>query len=97
MVFICLFSVFNSLLSSDGRAATVAKVLAMTMIIVCTLTYMTVPYIGIFGAALAVLCGNACSMVMIAAYCLSDYDLRIRRMLVIQPDDFRYLLRALTH
>jgi O-antigen/teichoic acid export membrane protein len=94
MVFNCSFTIFNSLLASDGRAATTARVLATTVLLVCGLTYMQVPVWGIYGAAVAVLCGNVFSTVMMAVSCRERYAIRLHKMILIQGDDFRYLLRA---
>ncbi|MCP4191490.1 MAG: oligosaccharide flippase family protein [Planctomycetaceae bacterium] len=95
MVLMCLFSIFNSVLTSDGRASTTAWTLLISLLVVAAMTYFLVPVYGMFGAALAVLCGNLLSTVILAVTCRSRYGLKLMRMLVITRADIDYFVKAL--
>ena len=95
MLVMCLFSIFNSVLASEGEAATTAGCLARTLILVCALTYVLVPVYGMRGAAIAVLLGNALSTVMLGVVCCRLYGLRLSQMLFLSPQDVRYVIAAL--
>ena len=96
MVLICLFSIFNSVLASDGRAATTASALGLALILVAGLAYVLVPTWGMFGAAVAVLCGNSLSTAILAVVCRDLYGLHLTRMLLISRADVQYLIKALS-
>lgn len=96
MVFMCLFSIFNSVLASDGRAATTAKALGVSLTLVVGLTYWLVPKYHMYGAAVAVLIGNALSTTILGFVCCRLYGLRFSRMLVVHPSDLRYVFNALS-
>jgi O-antigen/teichoic acid export membrane protein len=95
MVLQCLFSVFNSLLASEGRAATTTFALAGTLVVVCVGSLLMVPTWGIRGAALAVLAGNLLCTLYLYAACRALHPISLRRILVIQRDDLVYLRQAL--
>jgi O-antigen/teichoic acid export membrane protein len=93
MVFACLFSVFNILLASDGRAALTTAALAGAVLITGALTLLLVPRHAERGAALAVLAGNAFSALATGLICRRLYGLRLRRMLLVGPGELVYLWR----
>ena len=97
MVLQCLFSVFNSLLASEGRAATTTLAMAGTLIIVVGSSLLLVPAWGIYGAATAVLLGNLFSAGFLFAACRASHRIAVRRILIMQCADFEYLIRSLRH
>ena len=95
LVFMIAFNVCSSMLASDGRAMTVACILAGTLCVIAGVTWLSVPSLGIRGAALAVLCGNAFTAVSSITVCARLYGLRLRRCLLATREDYRYIFKEL--
>jgi O-antigen/teichoic acid export membrane protein len=95
LVFLTLFDPSNNLLAGGGRAAITAWILAGELILVCVVTWLTVPSIGIRGAALGVLCGKAFSAILALAVCQRLYGLDLRHCFVANGNDLAYVRRGL--
>jgi len=95
LLFAAQLSVFNNLLASDGKAMITAWVLFGTLIVVCTLTFLLVPSLGIRGTAIAVLCGNAFNAIACGYVCHRLYGLSLVRCLVPRWSDVRYVHEAM--
>jgi len=91
LLFLPLFEVCNNLLAGDGKAMITACILAGTLCVVASVTYLTVPSLGIRGAALGVLGGNAFTGLVSLAVCRKLYGLRIRHCLLLQKDDWQVI------
>jgi len=57
-------SIFTSLLNASNRTVDVAKIEIVSSVIVIVLTFLLIPRIGLEGAALAMLIGSACSLIL---------------------------------
>jgi len=90
-----LFVVCQQLLASDGRAAAAAYVLTGTVIIMIAVTYLAVPGMGIQGAALGVLTGNAFAALAGMGVCWKLYRLNPLNCLFMRRQDIRYVRKAL--
>lgn len=90
-----LYEVCNNLLAGDGRATVMATILAGTLAIVAGVTYTAAPSLGIQGAALGALCGNAFTVTMGFVVCRRLYGLRIEQCLVLRRSDVAYVYAAL--
>lgn len=95
LVFMTLFGVCNNLLASDGRAAWSAWILAGAVLITIVVTSLSVPPLGIRGAALGVLCGNAFTALVSFGLCRGRYGLHLRRCLVLRRSDIVYMRQSL--
>jgi len=95
MLFMQVFGVCNNLLAGDGRAAIAAGILLGTVCIVGVFTLAAVPVMGMRGAALAVLCGNAFPAVAGILVCQRLYALRLRDCVVLRVSDVRYIMASL--
>ena len=95
LVFMCAFNVCNTMLASDGRAMTVTYIFAGTVCVIAAVTWLSVPWLGIRGAALAVLCGNAFTAASAITVCARLYGLRPSRCILATAADYRYIVRAL--
>ena len=93
--FIAISSPCNNLLASDGRAAITAWMLAGTVVVVGTVSYLLIPPLGIRGAALAALCGNGFTALSGLAVCARLYGLNPARCLILRRSDLIYLRGAL--
>ena len=95
LFFIPIFGVCNNMLVSDGRLLTTAWILAGTVIIVAGVTYLTVPALGIRGAALGALCGNAFTAVAGLAVCFRVFGMNPARCFVLRRSDVAYVVESL--
>jgi O-antigen/teichoic acid export membrane protein len=59
-----LSAIFSSLLNASNRAVDVAKIEIVSSVIVIVLTFILIPTTGLEGAALALLIGSACSLIL---------------------------------
>lgn len=91
-----LFSVFNNLLASDGRAGLSVWILAANVCTVVAVTFLAVPHMGFCGAALAVLCADGLTALLSVLICTRLYGVRIHNCLLIRPSDISYIRRALS-
>jgi stage V sporulation protein B len=57
-------TIFTSLLNASNRAVDVAKIEIVSSVIVIVLTFILIPTFGLEGAALALLIGSACSLIL---------------------------------
>ena len=90
-----LFNVCGNLLASDGRAGITAVILAGAFVVVSTVTYLTVPWLDIGGAALGSLAANLFTVVACLAVCKKLYGLNPLKCIIIGPHDFRQFLAGL--
>jgi len=90
-----LFNVCNNLLAGDGRALVTACILAGTVVIIASVTYLAAPAWGIRGVALAALCGNAFTALASFTVCHRYYHLNLLRCLFLNRSDLGYVLQAI--
>ena len=95
MVCVPIFAVCGNLLAADGRAGVTVKILFVAVLIIAAVTYISVPALGIQGAALGVLCGNAVSAVAGMIACAKLYGVRPHRCLILTRSDLRYVKNSL--
>jgi O-antigen/teichoic acid export membrane protein len=95
VVLLSLFNVCNNLLAGDGRAMVTACILAGTVAIIATVTYLAVPALGIQGAALGAFCGNAFTAAASFAVCHKFYRLNPLRCLLLKKSDLVYIRQAI--
>jgi len=95
VILMTVFNVYNNLLLSDGRAMATACILAGTVAIITTVTYLAAPALGIRGAALGALCGNAFTAITSMTVCSRYYRLNPLRCLFLRTGDLAYIRQAL--
>jgi stage V sporulation protein B len=61
---LAISAIFTSLLNASNRMVDVAKIEIVSSIIVIVLTFILIPLVGLEGAALAMLVGSACSLIL---------------------------------
>jgi len=95
LIAVTLFGPFNQLLASDGRAAITAWVLAGTAVVVFLVTWFAVPALGLRGAALGALAGNAFMALGAMVICARLYGVRPWRCVMLRRSDLKYTVQAL--
>jgi O-antigen/teichoic acid export membrane protein len=95
LFFIPIFGVCNNMLVSDGRVMISVCLMAGTLALVTAVTYLAVPALGIRGAALGALCGNAFTAVAAMAACASLYGMNPLRCFLLRRLDVAYVIQSL--
>jgi O-antigen/teichoic acid export membrane protein len=90
-----IFGVCNNMLVSDGRVGITAFIMAGIAATVATVTYLAVPALGIRGAALGALCGNAFTAIGSLVVCFRLYGMSPARCFVLRRSDMAYVVQAL--
>ena len=90
-----IFKVGSGILGGAGKAGITAWVLLVSISIMAVVTYFSVPILGINGAAIGVLCGNAFSILVVMALCARLYGIRLSRCLIPTRRDFRSIRDSL--
>lgn len=88
-------SVGVNMLAADGRALNTACILAGTLFVVAAVTWLTVPALGIRGAACGALCGSAFTATGCVMICVRRYAFRPSRCLAMTRQDVRFIWRSL--
>ncbi len=94
-VCVAIFLVCMNLLGGDGRAAVTAWISAATVTLMVVVMFLLVPPLGIRGAAIGTLCGNAFSAVAGLAVCTRLFHLKLRRCFLLRGSDLQYMRRSL--
>jgi len=95
LVLHCVFGVTSNLLAAAGKAMVTAFILVGTVIVVASVTFLAVPHLGIRGAALGALCGNAFTATAGLVVCCRLFGLKLRACLLPQRGDWAYIRQAL--
>ena len=86
-----VFSPFNNLLASEGRAGITAWIMAGAVAITAAATCTFVPHMGMCGAALAVLLARVFMAGSAVVVCAKLYRINVLRCLLVTPSDVRYI------
>jgi len=93
--FVALSTVSISLLCSDGRALVVTCILAATVTIVTHVAWLLIPDLGIQGAAISSLCGNAFTALAGIWQCSRLFQINPLNCLLLRSSDLRAVGRIL--
>jgi O-antigen/teichoic acid export membrane protein len=80
-----LSAIFTSLLNASNRTVDVAKIEIVSSVIVIVLTFILIPTIGLEGAALALLIGSICSLLLAVVAVKREQKLTISIANVLKP------------
>lgn len=94
--FVSLSTVYISLSRGDGQALLVTCILAAAVAIVLLVGWMLIPGLGIEGAAIASLCGNAFTALASMWHCNRLFQINPWNCLLLRPNDLRAVARTLT-
>lgn len=95
IVFTTLQSPCIQLLSSEGRAGLTVWAMAGTVIVIGVTSVLAIPSLGIHGAALAALLGNAFAALALLGVTTRLYGVRPLHCVIMRTADFRYVISAL--
>ena len=94
-ILMSVLTVCQNVLAGDGRAALMAWVLAVSIVVQFIVTFFLVPVLGISGAAVGMLCGTGFTVLLAVAICMKLYGLNPFKCMFVGLGDLKYICHAL--